>query len=145
MIYNTKIQPEAEKAKERFEWLVQNQKTFELTVKNPKRSISQNSYQHLLFGWFGLYFGYTLEEVKQEIYKKEVNPDIFYVEQVEGVVNIERWRSTADLDRSETTLAIERFRNFSSKHGLYLPEPEDMVALREIEREISKQSSKQYL
>lgn len=145
MIFNTKIQPEAEKARERFEWLIENKKTFELTVKNPKRSISQNSYQHLLFSWFGLHFGYTLEEVKQEIYKKVVNPDVFYVEEVEGIVNIERWRSTSDLDTAETTLAIDRFRDFSAQHDLYLPEPSDLTALREIEREISKQSSKQYL
>ncbi|WP_417444609.1 hypothetical protein [Joostella sp.] len=145
MIYNAKIQPEAEKAKERLNWLIEKEKTFELTVKNPKRSIPQNSYVHLLFSWFGLHFGYTLEEVKQEIYKKHVNAGLFYVEQVEGVVSIERWRSTADLNTAETTLAIDRFRDFSAQQGLYLPTPDDLVSLREIEREISKQTSKQYL
>lgn len=145
MIFNAKIQPEREKAIERFKWLIENEKTFELTVKNPKRSISQNSYAHLLFSWFGLHFGYTLEEVKQEIYKKVVNPELFYIEQIEGIVNIERWRSTSDLDTAETTLCIDRFRDFAAQHGLYLPQPSDLAALREIERELSKNSNKQYL
>src|SRR5690606_34027340 len=110
MIFNTKIQSEAEKAIERFRWLIENQKTFELTEKKEKRSIRQNMYQHMIFGWFGLHFGYTLVEVKQEIHKKVVNPDVFYEMEVEGIVNIERWRSTADLDTGETTLCIDRFR-----------------------------------
>jgi hypothetical protein len=34
---------------------------------SPKRSLPQNSYLHLLLGYFGQHFGYTVEEAK-EIY-----------------------------------------------------------------------------
>lgn len=145
MIFNTEIPSEALKAMERLEWTIDRGKTVEITVKEPIRSLSQNRYQHLLFAWFGLHFGYTPEEVKQEIYKKVVNPDLFYEGSVDGPVNLERWRSTADLDVAETSLAIDRFRDFSALHGHYLPEPSDLVALAEIEREMSKNSNKQYL
>lgn len=145
MIYDTKIPALRQKARDRFEWLVSNERRIELKEKKNKRSISQNAYLHLILNWFGLQFGYTLEEVKQEIFKKEVNQDIFYEGQKEGIVIIQQWRSTADLNTGELTLAIDRFRDFSASHDCYLPEPKDMVALQEIENELSKHTSKQYL
>ena len=145
MIYSTEIPTQKERAKERFEWLISNAKRIELKEKKQKRSIAQNSYLHLILGWFGLQFGYTLEEVKQEIFKKEVNPEIFYAGEKEGVVNIQMWRSTTALDTGELTTAIDRFRDFSATHGCYLPEPKDLAHLEQIENELSKHSSKQYL
>ena len=145
MIFSTNIPEQKEKAIERFQWLLSNGKRIELKEKKAKRSISQNAYLHLVMSWFGLEFGYTLEEVKQEIFKKAVNPEIFYEGEKDGIVKIERWRSTADLNTGEMTTAIDRFRDFSAKHGCYLPEPKDLSYLEEIENELSKHTSKQYL
>ncbi len=145
MIYRTQIPIEKQNAIERFKWLISKGRRIELTEKKKKRSIAQNSYMHLIFGWFGLEFGYTLEEVKQEIFKKEVNPEIFYEGDKEGIVTISKWRSTASLKTDEMTLAINRFRDFSAKHGCYLPEPNDLNWLETIENELSKHTSKQYL
>lgn len=145
MRFDASITLDQNRATERLNYLIEKEKTFEITVKNPKRSISQNSYMHLIFSWFGIEFGYTMEEVKQDIFKKHVNSDIFYEGTKEGLVTIELWRSSADLDTKELTLAIDRFRDFSAKQGCYLPEPSDMVSINEMERQLSIKSSKQYL
>ena len=145
MIFSAEIELDVARARERFEWFLRNKKRFELKEKKNKRSISQNSYLHLILTWFGVEFGYTLSEVKQEIFKKEVNSDIFYNGAKEGIVTIEQWRSTADLDTGELTLAIDRFRDFSSKHGCYLPEPTDLIMIQQLENELSKHSNKLFI
>ncbi len=146
MIYNPTKEIDVQNATTRLKWLIENKKLFELTQKREKRSVSQNNYLHLILSWFGLQTGYTLQEVKQEIFKKSVNSDLFYEGEKEGIVTIQKWLSSADLNTKEMTLAIDRFRDFSSqKAGIYLPEPKDLSMLQDIEIELSKQSSKQYL
>jgi len=99
----------------------------------------------LLFNHFSEKTGYTVEEVKEEIFKKHINPDIFYKEESEGLVKFSRWRSTRDLSTSEMTTAIDRFKNYSStKAGIYLPDPSDLVFLDEIAHEASKKENKVY-
>jgi hypothetical protein len=146
MIYNSLNPLHQKQAIEKVNYFISKGKRFELKAKNDKRSISQNSYLHLILAFFGIETGYTLEEVKQEVFKKHVNSALFYEGEFDGVVKIERWRSTADLDTAEMTLAIDRFRNFSSQElGIYLPEPNDLVLLQEIENEISKHKNQEYL
>lgn len=144
MIYNSKIELDAKQALAKVKWLIEKGKTFEIKEKKARRSISQNGYLHLILGWFGIEFGYTLEEVKQDIFKKYVNPEIFYEGESSGKLNIsiEKWRSTRDLDTGELSLAIERFRNFSAAQGCYLPEPSDLVLIQQMEREILKHNNK---
>lgn len=145
MIYPTNIPAKKQQAVEYFNHLVSKGARIELKEKKYKRTIRQNAYLHLLLTWFGLHFGYTLEEVKQEIFKKQVSPELFYEGEKKGIVTIETWRSTADLDTGELTTAIERFRDFSASHGFPLPEPSDLVWLNDIENEINQHSSKQYV
>jgi len=146
MIYDPKNPLHQKQAIEKLNYFISKEKRFELKAKNDKRSISQNSYLHLILSWFGVETGYTLEEVKQEIFKKHVNANIFYDGDIKGIITVSRWRSTADLDTAEMTLAIDRFRDFSSKElGIYLPEPKDIALLEEIENELSKNKNKQYI
>lgn len=149
MIYNSLNPLQVKQAVEKMNYFISKGKTFELKEKHPKRSISQNSYLHLILTWFGIETGYTMEEVKQEIFKKHVNSSTFYEGEFEGKIQgikIERWRSTASLDKSEMNLVIDRFRNFSSNElGIYLPEPNDLVLLQELENEISKHKNQEYL
>lgn len=116
-------------------------KVVELTVKRKRRSLNQNSYLHLILTWFAIEYGDTLEYVKQDIFKKNVNPQIFKSERVNfktGEVR-EHWRSSADLNTKEMTVAIERFRNYASKEaGIYLPEANEDKFLQHIEIEASK-------
>lgn len=144
MIYNPSNQVDIQKAVEKIKYFIAKEQLFELKAKRVIRTVSQNAYLHLLFGWFSLETGYTTDEVKQDIFKKIVNPNTFYEGEFGTLIKIERWRSTAVLDTVEMTLCIERFRNYASKEaGIYLPEPGDLVMIQQIKIEIENQ--KKYL
>ncbi len=103
----------------------------EVKRKHRQRSLSQNAYLHVCLGYYASEFGYTIEEVKQDIFKKQLNKDIFEVERVNRRgQKVKRLRSSRDLDTEEMTRAIERFRNWSSAvAGLYIPAPNETEAL----------------
>ena len=143
MIFETSNQIEAEKAKVYFNFLLNGSKTIEIKAKRKRRSIPQNSYLHLILSAFGLNFGYTLEEVKQQIFKEHLNSDIFYEGEKEGIVKVKSWRSSANLNTKEMTTAINRFLDFSSKLGYLLPDPQNLVYIQQLEREVN--NAKQYL
>ena len=147
MIFNASNEFDIQRAKERLGYLIDKKKTFEITEKKPKRTYSQNNYIHLLFAWFALEYGETPEYVKQEIFKKLVNPQIFLTEYANyktGEVR-EAWRSTADLNTKEMTTAIDNFRDYASKEaGIYLPTPDDLNSLNEIERQVNNLQGRYY-
>ena len=147
MIFNASNEFDIQWAKDRLGYLIEKKKTFEITEKKPKRTYSQNNYIHLLFAWFALEYGETPEYVKQEIFKKLVNPQIFLTEYVNyktGEVR-EAWRSTADLNTKEMTTAIDNFRDYASKEaGIYLPTPDDLISLNEIERQVNNLQGRYY-
>lgn len=137
MIYNTSNLVERQKAITRIKKLLDNRAIVEIVEKKPTRTIKQNRYLHLILGFFASETGYTLEEVKQEIFKKIVNPALFYEGEIGELVSIQRWRSTADLDTLEMTQAIEKFRDYSSAEaGIYLPSPDEKDFLLQIEIEL---------
>lgn len=146
MIFNSKIEFQKNKAISLFNLYLEKNKTFELREIKPKRSISQNSYLHLILSWYALEYGETFEFIKQEVFKKQINKDIFefeFVNKKTGEIRV-AYKSTSILDSKEMTIAIERFRNYASKEaGIYLPEPKDLAILQEIEIEIK--NNKQYL
>lgn len=144
MIYNPQNRIEVNRAIEKIKYFISEGKIFELKAKRERRTISQNSYLHLLFSWFALETGYTTDEVKQDIFKKIVNPNTFYEGEFGKIIKIERWRSTASLNTEEMTLCINRFRDYASKEaGIYLPEPTDLVMIRQLEIEVT--NNQQYL
>lgn len=146
MIYNAMNEFDCNKALERIKYFIANKKKFELTEKKPLRSLSQNNYLHLILSYYALEYGETMEYIKEEVFKRQVNLEIFYGEYVNQKTGLIRaqLRSTSDLDSREMTEAINRFRDYASKEaGIYLPTPEDMLHLEEIEKEIT--NNKQYL
>lgn len=130
-LYNLKNPYDRQKFKEKANALVLKREYVELSVKHTKRTLAQNSYLHLLLGFFASEFGYTLEEVKFDIFKRHCNPDIFIRQRRNKRGNEVRYvRSSTELDTAEMTRAIERFRNYSSAQcGLYLPEPNEHEAI----------------
>ena len=140
MLYDLKNPLERANFMTRANALSSSQKVVELTEKKPVRTIQQNKYLHVIIGYFASQCGYTLEYVKQNYFKILCNKDIFVREtddQYLGKVTL--LRSSASLDTSEMTTAIERFRNWASAEaGIYLPEPheEEMLtyAMQEMER-----------
>lgn len=103
----------------------------EVKKKHRQRSSSQNAYLHVCLGYYASEFGYSIDEVKQDIFKRKLNKDIFEVERVnKRGQKVVRLRSSRDLDTEEMTRAIERFRNWSSAvAGLYIPSPNETDAL----------------
>lgn len=143
MIYNTTKPIDVQNFRTRCEELISKGAILDLKEKRNRRSISQNSYLHLILAYFALQTGYTAGEVKQDIFKKIVNSVTFYDGEF-GDLKIERWRSTADLSTVELTSCIEKFRHYSNEvAGIYLPAPEDLVYLQEIEQEV--ENNKTYL
>lgn len=125
--------------------LAESGKIVELTEKKPRRSLPQNKYLHVILAYFGAQTGNTLEWVKQQYYKKLVNPDLFIREKEDKYLGrIKVLRSSADLDTSEFSLSIERFRNWAAQEaGIYIPSADEAILIQQMEIEIER--SKEFL
>lgn len=146
MIFNPNSEIDCHRAIEKVKYFIKEKIEFELTRKKVPKTYSQLKYAHLIMGWFALEYGETVEYIKLEYFKKLVNKDIFefdFVNHKTGEVRV-GYKSLANVSKTELTLAINRFRDYASKEaGIYLPEPNDLVILRQIEIEIN--NNKQYL
>lgn len=120
--------------------LAESGKIVELTEKKPRRSLPQNKYLHVILAYFGTQTGNTLEWVKQQYYKKLVNPDLFIREKEDKYLGkIKVLRSSADLDTSEFSLSIERFRNWAAQEaGIYIPSADEAMLIQQMEIEIER-------
>ena len=112
---------------------------FELTEKKPQRSLNQNKYLHVCLAYLGCQIGETMEYVKRNYYKILCNKDTFVREREDKFLGrLKYLRSSSDLDSTEFSLTIERFRNFASAQcGIYIPSPDEerLIQLMEIEIE----------
>lgn len=139
MIYNPEKTIDCERAIEKLKYYITKKQPFELKRMAVSKSSNQNSYFHLLIGWFALEYGETSEYVKQEIIKKIVCPEIFkseFINKKTGEIR-EDWKSWSSLTKDEATYVIDKFKHYASKEaGIYLPEPTNIVALREIQIQI---------
>lgn len=138
MIFDLKH--DKERFKEYADKLLVEEALVELTKKD-KRSNQQNRYLHLILGWFALATGYSVEEVKLNIFKIQCNPDLFKEKTIgrNGLSRIQI-KSTSALSSDDMTTAIERFRNFSAEQGIYLPAPNEEQFLAEIRKELDRNS-----
>ena len=120
--------------------LVESGKIVELTEKKPRRSLPQNKYLHVILAYFGTQTGNTLEWVKQQYYKKLVNPDLFIREKEDKYLGkMKVLRSSADLDTSEFSLSIEKFRNWAAQEaGIYIPSEDEAILIQQMEIEIER-------
>lgn len=145
MIYNLKNEFECQRFKDAVARMIAEGTVVDMRRKRPVRSLSQNSYLHVLLGYYAAEFGYTIEEVKFETFKKTCNASLFVRERENRRgCRVRYIRSSRDLTTDEMTLAIERFRNYSaSVAGLYLPEPRESEALLFAEQQI--ELCKEYL
>jgi len=98
----------------------------ELTEKKT-RTLSQNSYLHVILAYFGQQYGESAEYVKTNLFKRAWNPDLFVRSKVDPILGEIRYlRSSADLTKEEMTTAIERFRNHASMDaGIYIPSADE--------------------
>jgi len=139
MLYDLSNPLQAEQFRARAGKLLRQGVIAELTEKRPRRSLSQNKYLHVILGYFASQTGNTLEWVKQQYYKKLVNPSTFIREREDRYLGrIKTLRSSADISADEMSLTIERFRNWASAEaGIYLPTADEdrLLQLAEIEIE----------
>ena len=145
MIYDTSNPLDKANFMLRAKKLAENRKIVELTEKKPRRSLPQNKYLHVILAYFGTQTGNTLEWVKQQYYKKLVNPDLFVREKEDKYLGrIKVLRSSADLDTAEMSLSIERFRNWAAQEpGIYIPSADEAILIQQMEIEIER--NKEYL
>lgn len=140
MIYNLQNPFEREQFKEYAKVLFEKRAIVELKKKLPNRSLAQNSYLHLLLGYFASEHGCSLEEAKIDFFKRECNRDIFERKRVNKQgKEIKTLRSSSNLTTGEMTTAIERFRNWSSAvAGIYLPSANENQFLTFVSQEIER-------
>lgn len=145
MIYNTSNPLDKANFLLRAKKLAESGVIVDLTEKKPRRSLPQNKYLHVILAYFGTQTGNTLEWVKQQCYKKLVNPDLFIREKEDKYLGrIKVLRSSADLDTSEFSLSIERFRNWAAQEaGIYIPSADEAILIQQMEIEIER--SKEFL
>lgn len=140
MIYDPKNPIDQQRARKRFESLIKNGKVFTLNELTSK-SISQNNYLHLLINFVAIELGEDAAYVKEYVYKKCANSDIFVIKKHDRFMNVDVdfLKSTSDITKEELSRSIDRFRNFaSSVLDIYLPEPHDEEFLNNIKVEIER-------
>lgn len=137
MKFNLAVPYEAKQADGYLKRLHEKKNVVEVKKVSLKRSLSQNSYLHLLIGAFGNHFGYTLEEAK--LIYKELNADTYRYRKKGRTF----WRSSADLSKEEMAKTIDAFMQKSAEAGYPLPLATDQEWLRQIENEIER--SKYYM
>lgn len=140
MIFNLSNPYEVDKYKEYVNKLFKQRAIVEVKKRLPNRSLSQNSYLHLILSWFACELGYSLDEVKLDYFKKTCNRDLFERKKINKQgIEITYMRSSSELSTGEMTIAIERFRNYSSAQAsVYLPAPNEDQFLIHIQQEIER-------
>ena len=120
--------------------LAESGKVIELTEKKPRRTLSQNSYLHVTIAYFASQYGCTTEWAKQRYFKQLVNPELFVREKDDEFLGrVKYLRSSADLDVSEMSLAIDRWRNWCSMEAsIYIPSADEAILIQQMEIEIDR-------
>ena len=76
-IFNLQNEYDIPKFKEYVNKLFKERAVVEVKKKLPNRTLAQNRYFYLLLSWFASETGYSVEEVKIDIFKRLCNRDIF--------------------------------------------------------------------
>ena len=139
MVYNLKDPMDVERFNKYVERLLKGGEVVDLKKKEVGRTLKQNSYVHLIIGYFAAQYGCGFDEAKIDFYKRAANRDLFERKEVNAKgVEVTYLRSSADLTEEEMSLSIDRFRYWSaSVASIYLPTKEDSemqaYAMREID------------
>lgn len=138
MLYNLQDELSRQKFKAMVRKLWDNGHIVELTDKR-KRTRNQNNYLHVAIGALAVETGNSLEFIKQEVFKRRVNPDLFIEEKEDPILgHLEVLRSSRELTKEQMSVAIDRFRKFCEEQGVYIPSPGDDALIEQMEWEISK-------
>lgn len=138
MLYNLSDDLDRKRFLAKVDYLCGKGGVVELSGKRT-RTLSQNNYAHLCFGVLAMEVGESVEYVKQEVFKRICNPDIFIVEKHNPILGtIQVLRSTAELTTGEMSIAIDRYRKWCSEQGVYIPEANEQAIIASLEAQLSK-------
>lgn len=140
MIFNLQNEFDVPNFKEYVNKLFKERAVVEVKKRYPNRSLAQNSYLHVILGYFGCEYGCSADEAKIDFYKRTCNRDLYERTMINKKgKEITYLRSSAELTSAEMTLSIERFRNWSSaKAGIYLPSANENQMLVHIQQVIER-------
>lgn len=142
MIYDLKNDFDKKRLLAKIEFFCKRNSTIEVVERKKRRTLRQNNYLHVILGCFAIETGCTLSYVKTEYFKRFCNPELFVRVEFDELMHkeVERLRSSRDLDTGEMTTAIERFRNWAAAEaGIDLPSPDEAEWIGFIEREMQHQ------
>jgi hypothetical protein len=141
MLYDNSNPLQRENFLARAHLLAERGEVVELRSKR-QRTLNQNAYCHVIISYFASQYGETESYVKDEYFKKLVNPQYFIISSgIDKFTHRERVKvkSTSDLTVEEMSVCIDRFRNWSAQEaGIYIPSADEGTLLRQCEIEISK-------
>jgi len=138
MKYDLSNQYEQNSARAYFDKLLSDGKRIDLAEVKPARSLSQNSYLHVVITLWAIHHGYKLSEAKDLL--KDTCPFMHY-EKNGHAFRVE----TSKQDSKQLTDFIEWIRNYAvTESGLYIPTSEEYLLDRyRIDRDID--NHKKYL
>lgn len=137
MKYDFEIPLQRNQAAVYFDKLLDARKKIELKEVRELRSLSQNSYLHVVISLYGINFGSSLYEAKIDL--KRMCDFMRYKKLGKHYL-----RETSKMDSKELTDFIDWIRTHSAKEGHYIPTSEEYITNRiSIDREI--ESNKEYL
>ena len=137
MKFDLNNQLDISRFKQRIEYLLQKGFKVELKQIRTTRSLSQNSYLHVVISIFAINFGLTLNEAKTDL--KRTCPFMTYEKSGKKYLV-----ETSKQDSKELTTFIDWIRNYAAQNDLYIPDAEEYKQNKfSIDSEINKW--KQYL
>ena len=117
------------------------EKRFDIELKKyyEKRSSKQNRYYHFVCAYFAHCYGCTVFEAENVYMKQYAARHIFLVEHEDPKGKMIRYfRSSADLDTSEMSSAINNFIAYSECAGIMIPYETDELGRRYCEQQLEK-------
>lgn len=141
MLFNLSNPLDVQNARTRLNLLIERGAMAIIEEKKLRRSLPQNSYLHLLLGYFASQTGCTLEWVKERYYKLAANRELFLASRTDPVTGkpTNYLRSSALLTSDEMALSITRFRNWAAAEaGIYLPEAHSQAELAALQIEVER-------
>lgn len=140
-LYDTAQSYDAQRVRQRLEFLIGKGRLVDLTDRS-RRCTAQNSYMHVCIGIVAMETGYPMDYVKDEWFKKLVNPQTFRDGEIRDPYTgqtVTRWRSSSSLSTEEMTLCVDRWRHWAAQQGWYIPSPEEEAMIRQAAAEIDRQ------
>lgn len=135
--YNFNTPYDINQAKIKLDWLIEHNKLVEIKEIRAKRSLSQNSYLHVVITLWGIYMGLTINESKTDL-KRACH---FMSYEKKGKTYLVE---THKQDSKQLTEFIDWIRTMSSQNGLYIPSSEEYLENKyRIDKEIDQ--NKEYL